>query len=342
MTDLWTYLKSTPKPIVLYGMGNGADKILEKLSTLDITVSGVFVSDGFVRDKLFHGMKLMSYADARRTFGEMLVLTAFGSSLTSVMDNIKRIACECELYAPDLAVVGDGVFDAAFYDRNRAALELVRSRLADAQSVTVFDDLVRYKLTGDITPLCACETPVSEAYENILRLGDDEVFVDLGAYRGDTVAQFMAYTDGYRKIYAVEPDPKTFKKLTLNVPQDVVCLNAAVSDKDGTASFDMQSGRSSRLSDNGVAVRTVTVDGILDGGYATYIKMDVEGNERRAIDGARLTISRFAPKLNIAAYHRTGDLFEIPLQVLEINPDYKVYLRHNPYIPAWDVNYYFV
>lgn len=342
MIDLWTYLKSVTKPIYLYGMGNGADKIIDRLTALDISVSGVFVSDGFVRPKLFHGMPLESYADARKKHGDIIVLTAFGSSIPEVMSNIKRISDECELYAPDLPVVGTGTFDKKFYTENLDKLKLVREHLADEQSLKVFDNVLEYKLTGNIRPLCNCETHIDEAYDNILKLDDNEVFVDLGAYRGDTVTEFLSRTRSYDKIYAVEPDAKTYKKLVSNVPSDVICLNVAISSDKGEECFDMKSGRSSRLSDIGTVVKTDSVDSILNGQRATYIKIDVEGAELQAISGMNQTLLEYKPKLNIAAYHRVGDIFDIPLQVLSVRNDYKVYLRHNPYIPAWDLNYYFL
>lgn len=342
MTDLWKKLKYASKPILLYGMGNGADKIIDILDALDIPVSGVFASDGFVRKKSFRGFEVQSYGDAKRKFGDFIVLTAFGTSLPDVMDNMKRIAKEQELYAPDLPVIGEGLFDADYCLQNKDKLEFVRRHLADDTSLQTFDSLIEYKLTGDIKPLVTCESTVEEAYKNILKLTDDETYLDLGAYRGDTVSEFMRYTNGYKKIYAVEPDPKTFTKLQLAVPKDTVCLNKAIADKCGIAHFDVQKGRSSRLDENGTVIHTVSVDNILKGTPATYIKMDVEGAEKLAIEGAVNTIKTYKPKLNVAAYHKAEDIFALPLQILNIRPDYKVYLRHFPYIPAWDTNYYFV
>ena len=49
--DLWEYLKKTDKPIVLYGMGNGADKIVSVLKAKGIDFKGIFASNGFVRNK---------------------------------------------------------------------------------------------------------------------------------------------------------------------------------------------------------------------------------------------------------------------------------------------------
>ena len=74
----------------------------------------------------------------------------------------------------------------------------------------------------------------------------------------------------------------------------------------------------------------------------SYIKMDVEGAEKEAIDGAKITLKNQKPKLNIALYHRSSDIYEIPLQIAQINPDYKFHIRRHPYIPCWDMNLYCV
>ena len=105
MQDLWNYLKTVSKPIFLYGTGNGADKILDELIRLNISVSGVFASDGFVRSRTFRGFPVQSYSAVKQQFGDIIVLVAFGSYLTDVIDNIKRIASENELYAPDVPVI---------------------------------------------------------------------------------------------------------------------------------------------------------------------------------------------------------------------------------------------
>ena len=81
---------------------------------------------------------------------------------------------------------------------------------------------------------------------------------------------------------------------------------------------------------------------VIGGEPVTFINMDVEGAERQALDGCREVIERDKPKLLIAAYHRSEDLFAIPLQIARMNPEYRFYLRHYRYIPAWDTNLYCV
>lgn len=342
MKDLWQYLKTADKPILLYGMGNGAENLLDRLEENGITASGVFCSDGFVRDKIFRGFKLCDYTSAKNRFGDMIVLTAFGTQLPDVMDNIKRIAGECELYVPDLPVVDGGVFDICYAKEHKDDIRFIYDRLADEQSKRVFCGIIENKITGSLSSIVNCETDVSEAFENIIKPEPQGIFVDLGAYRGDTVFEYLRFAKTAKKIYAVEPDAKTFKKLSLvDLPQ-MTAYNVAISDRDGISLFDNRSGRNSKLDKNGKPLQTRSVDSILDGGPCDYIKMDVEGAEALAVRGAKNTILEYKPKMCIAAYHRVEDIFEIPKQVLSINPDYKVYLRHFPYIPAWDTNYYFI
>ena len=106
--DIWQYLKTDKKPIVLYGMGNGADKIIEALERISVKPSGVFATDGFVRDKRFHGMSLTTYSALKERFGDMTVLLCFGSSRPEVLENINRIAAEQELLVPDVPVYATG------------------------------------------------------------------------------------------------------------------------------------------------------------------------------------------------------------------------------------------
>ena len=136
---LWDYLKTAKKPIVLYGMGNGADKIISVLESRGIEYRGVFATDGFVREKYFHGLKLSSYGELKEKFGDMIVLLCFGSARPEVLTNIKRIAAEQELYAPDVPVYGRGLFTKKYASEHKKELEYVYNRLEDGLSRKTFE-----------------------------------------------------------------------------------------------------------------------------------------------------------------------------------------------------------
>lgn len=341
---IWNYLKNAKKPILLYGMGNGADKILDRLLSLGITPDGVFASDGFARHNPFRGYTVISYSEALEKYGDFIALICFGSQRPEVLELFRSMRSRCELYAPDVPVYGDTVFDLAFARENKSRLKQVYDLLSDGLSKKAFEYTVRYKITGDIKYLFDCESGAAEAYKSIIRPQCGDSFLDIGAYTGDTVREFVSHCPDYGRIIAVEPDGKTYSKLCANTANlhNIELHNIAVYSEDTRLPFEKSGGRQSKIGASGDMITCRSVDGILGGGSVDYIKIDVEGFEREAILGARDTILRHKPKLCVSAYHRGEDYFAIPEAVLSIRDDYKLYMRHFPYVPAWDTSFYFV
>ena len=342
--DLWQYLKTASKPIVLYGMGNGADKIIKVLEEKGIAFSGIFASDNFVREKTFHGMKIQTYAALKAHFKEMIVLLCFGSQRPEVLENVKKISLEQELYAPEVPVIGDGLFDLDYYNSNSAHFNKIYPLLADKKSKETFLDIIKYKISGKLEYLYDCQISNDEPYDSFLHLNEKESFLDLGAYNGDTVLDFANRCPDYNKIIAAEPDKKTFKKLLKNTEnlKNIRCENICISNFSGNGKFSMKSGRNSTIAADGTEINFSTIDNLLNNEEVSFIKMDVEGEEKNAILGAEQTIRKYKPKMLISAYHRTEDIFEIPNAVMNIRNDYKIYMRHFVSLPAWDTVYYFI
>jgi len=341
-TPLTERLYECNKNIVLYGMGNGAQKILDALGARGIKVSGVFASDGFVRGQAFAGFEVTTYGAACEKFGDMVVLVAFGSGRPDVISNIIRISGEQELYAPDVEVVGGRLFDSGLYKKMRPGLERVYDMLEDERSRVVLNGILAYKLSGKIDYLFNCQSDEEEAYRSILAPSRDEVYVDAGAYDGDSVRSFIDYAGGYKKIYAMEPDERNFRKLFNNMRnlENVELVNAAAHSSGGSVGFSKLAGRQSSVGGySGEYVDSYRIDSLAPD--ATFIKMDVEGNERNAIEGGKNVIRNKRPKMLISAYHRHEDLL-LPLMIKDMRKDYRVFMRHYPCIPAWDTNYYFI
>ena len=128
--DLWQYLSSSNKKIVMYGMGNGGDKILGVCERYGIEISDFFASDGFVRGHSFHDKTVISYSAMKEKYAGQnpIVLLSFASSLPEVITNIKKIATEVELYAPDVPVFGDNLFNMEFFTSHRAEFEKAYER----------------------------------------------------------------------------------------------------------------------------------------------------------------------------------------------------------------------
>lgn len=346
-TPVWTRLREEKRPIVLYGMGDGADKILDRFEALGIRAAGVFASDEFVRGHSFRGFRVKKLSETVDELGEDLVIViAFASQRPEVLEKMYALDARFDVVAPDVPVVPGPVFDADFARAHEAELQQAYELLADEQSRRVFEDTVRFKLSGRLRYLRASETGKDEAFRAILRPTAHEHFADLGAYNGDTIRELLSYTGGaFASITALEPDRRSFRKLSQWAAEHlaggaVELLQAGAWREDTVLHFTDQAGRQSRVADRGKETAMRALDSVLDGRPCTLIKMDVEGAEREAVCGAAQTIRRYRPRLNIAAYHRSADFFQLPLLVHGMCPSYRLYLRHHPYVPAWDTNLY--
>lgn len=337
----WEFLQSTSLPIAVYGTGNGADRVFYEFEKLGITVSAVVASDGFVRNRSFRGFQVKSISQFESETEDFVIVLAFASPLPEVIESIKILSKRHRVIMPSVPVFGDNIFNKDFLRDNLENVKKAHSRLYDDQSRKVFENIIRFQITGDLNYCFECETDKDEAF-SILNLGENESFLDLGAYRGDTVEEFLNYAKSYEKIVAVEPDKKTFKKLqnySKNV-ENCITLNHAIWSENTTLTFDSDKGRGASLKTNGDEVSAVCVDYLFEKyGKFTYLNIDIEGAESEMLKGGCKALQN-KPKLCMAAYHRSEDIFELVNKINCINPDYKILLRHHPHISFWDTNIY--
>ena len=344
---IYNKLRQENRPIAIYGTGNGAEKLIYHLNNYKIPIAGIFVSDDFAREREFCGFKVQKFSDLKKEFGELTVLLGFATDRPELLLKIKELSerVEGRLFVPEVPVFGNDIFTPELLKSREKDLELLYQALADTQSRRVLEALVRFKLTANPQELYSVETPRQEVYENIIKPNAGSVFVDAGAYNGDTAEEFIKYCPNFGKIYAIEPAPVNFRKLSLNPDlqrDNVVLINCAVSNKAGEMGFSNKGGRSPYLAEGGkIAVRVNTIPALVKE-TPNILKLDVEGAEEQCLNGASELIKKHAPALMVSVYHKNEDFIDIPLKVLKMQPQYRLYLRHHPYLPAWETNLYAV
>ena len=343
LTSVWQRLKDDGKPVVLYGMGDGADKVLNAFDKFGIKASAVMASDDFVRGQSFHGFEVKKLSQIEEEYGDFNIALCFASQLEDVMNHIKAVEKRHTVLVPSVPAFGSTLFDERFIAENINAIKSAYSLFEDELSKKVYKNILKFYYTGELYLLDEITTDKDEAFKSLLQLGDSEVYVDLGAYNGDTIDEFLHYCKGsYRKIVAFEPNSKNFAKLQTHCGNmsNIDLWQLGSYSRNTVLTFNNKAGRNSAISDKGVETRVAAVDSILCGLAASYIKADVEGADVETVLGMKKTLQNFKPKLNFAAYHRFEDIFRLPLLIKQINSEYKIYLRHHPYIPAWDTNLY--
>lgn len=219
----------------------------------------------------------------------------------------------------------------------------------------IYDDL-RY--IGDIQ-----DRNLDNEYfdKNIIKLLDNEIFIDAGAYNGDTLYNFLKNTNSHFKdAYLFEPDRNNFtmldnqlsnKLLVSNIGEkldfielgettdNIHIYNSGVYSKASKLNFTGNLSKASHITGNlnmslnnrsfsDDIIDVVRLDDVLEDKEVTYIKMDIEGSEYEAIKGARKIITRCKPKLAICIYHNENHLWDIPILINDLNPNYKIYIRH--------------
>lgn len=351
--SVWEHLSNTKKPIFIYGMGDGAIKIMNVFERYNIKPHGIFASDDFQRGHSFMGYEILKLSYIEENYDDFIIVLAFGTFREPLLSYLYDLSEKYEFYAPDVPVciVDDVVFDLDYVKKYDAEFDKVYDMLYDEKSKQVLLDVIDYKISGKVKYLKSCQSDVSEIYNDLIKLSDDEEYVDLGAYNGDTVLEFLNATNGkFSSITAFEPDKKNFKKLikqlqklNLSENENVLALNYGSYYEKDELIFSNKAGRNSTFNCTQGALTTVdSVDNIRDGKRVSVLKIDVEGAEEHSLIGSQNTIKKYSPHILLSAYHKNSDLFLLPLMVNNMNDNYYVYLRHHNYIPAWETNFYFV
>lgn len=164
-------------------------------------------------------------------------------------------------------------------------------------------------------------------------------FIDCGGYDGNTSIQFAKNCNNeYSKIIMFEPDAGN--AIICRQAQKAHCLHdfeliqAGCSDEDGEILFEsgLQGMSHFAYSNNEnkhtEKIETLRIDSVASDIKVGFIKMDIEGAEMRALEGARETIRRDKPLLALCVYHKPGDTLEFMDYLRELVPEYRFWLRH--------------
>lgn len=345
--DMWDELARETRPIMVYGMGNGADKLFLRLERYGVTPREVFASDGFVRGHSFRGYRVKSFSEIRAEYDDFVILLSFGTNKEEVIDMLAAIDRDYDMYVPDMPVAGEEeYFDREFYNEHYREILEAYNTLSDERSKNVFSLILRYKISGRMEYLeASCDNP-EDIYAMLSLLSITSV-IDGGAYSGDTLREMRAYFANLGSAVAVEPDRRTFKRLMRYAEKvddfDISLYNAALWSELGEGDFASSANRNSTVSATASyehkedTVPLVTVDSIAKD-RVDYIKYDVEGAEAEALLGSIETIKKHSPALRIAVYHRSRDLFSIINYMKKNTVGYSFYLRKTRCLPAWEID----
>lgn len=223
-----------------------------------------------------------------------------------------------------------------FFEDNRDFLSVLYDSFGDCLSKKVFCNVFLGRVTADKQSFASVKSGDFYYPPEIIKLDPEEVLVELGSNNGDTLRDFIVRCPEFKKVYCFEPDKAclaTLRSISNDYPNRITIIPKIAWDKQCKLGFfdnggDSTSYVSEDLESESELLDASSVD-VEIGEPVTFIKMDIEGAELRALHGAENHIKQFKPKLAISVYHKRDDFVEIPQYLLSIRPDYRFYLRHH-------------
>lgn len=219
----------------------------------------------------------------------------------------------------------------------------LRNYFCDSLSLNTFDSILFYRYNSSFKDMKNIFVRDHYFINEVFPSAKNEIFLDAGAYVGDTLEQFIINSEGiFEKIYAFEPGEKQFNSMKLRVNRlinewgldkdRIVLEQLGISDDNKVVFFDTHSDiLSNSISDidSDSKIDVVSIDNYLNGRPITFLKADIEGEELSMLKGAKKTIVNYKPKMAISIYHNPDDFITIMTYIKSIVSEYKFYLRHH-------------
>jgi FkbM family methyltransferase len=287
------------------------------------------------------GLPVLSSAESVRRFGTSASFIVCIWRSKAVMDQLESLGCRSavEFKAlfwrfPDEFLPNMRVDRPHLILQQARAVRDVFSALSDDESRIEFVQQIEWLLKYDFGLLQVASQNEQYFEKQLFTTHPQEVFVDCGAFTGDTLQAFLRHCPEPRALHAFEPEPKNLAALlgwrnhqSEKLRDRVFVHPFAASDRRQRLRFNADGVGSSVDRFGSIEVETITLDEVLANEAVTFIKMDIEGGEPDAIAGATRVIARCRPVIAVCLYHRQEHLFTIPNKLREIYDGYKLYIR---------------
>ncbi|MDD4937792.1 MAG: FkbM family methyltransferase [Candidatus Shapirobacteria bacterium] len=329
------------KPVVLFGAAKMGIIYADLCKKNKIKVLAFGDNDKLKHGILIKNIKVGSIDDLKNKYGgdvQIIITSLYDEEIKEQLNklgfkNVWSHTFFSTLFAKKFSVLAWTNYINSINSNRLKLIELFEI-LGDIKSKKVFLNIIKFRLTLDRKHLKSAADDIRDIYfdDSVYKLSKNETFVDVGAFDGDTVKLFIDVNNNkFKKIYCFEPDNKSYLDLKKFVSKKndkrIEIFKYGLGLKSETVYFSNDGGLGSKVSNSGDKIEIKNMDSILKD-KITLIKMDIEGCEQNALIGSKETILKYKPKLAICVYHNLADLWEIPLLIKNIRPDYKIYLRH--------------
>ena len=332
------------RSLVLFGAGPLGRKTLQGLRTLGIEPLAFADNNSALWNQSVEGLLVLAPNEAVKRFCNraVFVVTVFNGFM--VRQQLQALGCprvvpfallywkHAEIFLP----YGGLDWPQKIHD-NAEDVRKMLSLWGDDVSRGEYLAQLQWRTTLDSaylpTPL-----PASQTYfpSDLTGLGKDEVFVDCGAFDGDSVRSFMERSGAsFRQIVALEPDPgncanlqRYVSTLAPEIRARISVRQCAVGARREKVRFVATGTAGSGVNQAGsIEAECLPLDELRADVTPTYLKMDIEGAEGAALQGARRTIEKNSAVWAVCLYHQQEHLWQLPLMMASFSSGYRFFLR---------------
>lgn len=313
------------KELICFGASSCYEKFTNKLND-KFKVKMIIDNDDLKKGLLFNGVTVVGseIIDQLEESDTIVITSTYYNQIIEQLYNLKfkgRVYSFLHLRGK---IPNEGDFDAMKY-----GIDELKSLLEDEKSINIVDQIC-YKRKHNISDYSDICEGNQYFLKDIVKTSASEVFIDAGAYDGETVAEFIEFVDNkFLKVYSFEMDKVNFENINkAKFDERVEFINAGLWNENEEVSY-LEGGAGTEIvEDANCFAQCVKLDDVVKE-KVTYIKMDIEGAEMNAIEGAKTIILRDHPKLAICLYHKFDDLWKIPIYIHRLVPEYKLFIRHH-------------
>jgi len=304
------------------------------LQGVGIKIKG-FVND-FVDESIYEGYEIIRTSDLKGNFN--IINCIIEGRSVEARQNIFKLkpSSQIDYFALQLTfprdlIQPDFLNNTDSISEDEDQYKKLFDKLNDEESKRTLENIVNFRLNREIDFLKNFKFRLNEQYfESFIKLGTHPTFVDGGGFDGGTSRQFAIKYPGYESIYYFEPNDLSFKNSQENLSkiEKVKFFKKGLWNKSEVLYFDNTLGSASKISKTGSDfIETISLDELAIS-RLSFMKLDIEGAECKALEGARKTIIKNRPALAVCIYHNQKDFLKVPVLALSFNPAYKIYLRH--------------
>ena len=326
------------KEVVIFGAGSLLNDTIKYFKDRNASIIGIVDNNSKIHGTSVEGILISNPSTLAGTSIPVIIASMYSSEIAQQLKNIGVREFYDFSFLFDLHRWKDHFNRDLMKDSNEK-INSVYDLLSDQRSKDVFSSILEYRKSFDPSGLQSAGYP--DYFHPEVSPHPSDTIIDGGAWHGDSALEFVSKLGSGCKIFSFEPEDENYQRLQKNIADhnlkgtvDAIKLGLW-SDKMKlhffqSADFDMQF-RIDPTGTSDISIDVVSIDEFLSENNvrADFIKMDIEGSEIPALVGASKTLKEHKPRLAICAYHQHDDLWEIPLLIKAINPNYKLYMGHH-------------